>query len=146
MKRMVFNLDAGSWHGSATETVWVEPLESGNYRVENSPFYAFGVSYMDIVGGIDDDGLLIFDGVISRGGHSTYRIIKSSEGGNSFANYWVPLQQIGCTYEEGLNGLLSVDIPPEIDIFLAYELLERGENAGVWSFEEAHCGHATGKD
>ena len=37
--------------------------------------------------------------------------------------------------------LLAVDIPPNVDIHKAYELLDYGEQAGIWGFEEGHCGH-----
>jgi hypothetical protein len=45
----------------------------------------------------------------------------------------------GCSYEEGV--VLSVDVPPSVDIYAVYDLLEAGEIAGVWAFEEGHCGH-----
>jgi hypothetical protein len=32
-------------------------------------------------------------------------------------------------------------VPPETDVYEAYAALEAEENANVWGFEEAHCGH-----
>jgi hypothetical protein len=54
------------------------------------------------------------------------------------------LQALGCSYEEGPNGLLAVDVPPEANIFEVYSALEAGESRDVWTFEEGHCGHAVG--
>ena len=51
------------------------------------------------------------------------------------------LQEIGCTYERVGARLVAVDVPPETDIYKAYELLDAGEKAGVWGFQEAHWGH-----
>lgn len=142
LKKMTFLLDARMWHGSATETIWVAPLGGRDYRLENSPFYAFGISYQDIARGKEEAGSVLFDGVVSTGGHSTYRIIKNKDASSQFEKYWLPLHGIGCTFEEGIDGLLSVDIPPRTDIHAAYELLERGELNEAWTFEEAHCGHS----
>jgi len=140
LKKVIFPLDAGAWHGSATESVWVDDVGKGRYVLENSPFYAFGVSYQDVVSAKEVDGELVFDEVISRGGHSTYRLMVSG-GHEDFDCYWKSLQQMGCTYEEGLNRLISVDVPPLTDIYAAYNAFVAGEQAGVWSFEEGHCGH-----
>lgn len=55
--------------------------------------------------------------------------------------YWLPLENAGCTYERATGRLLAIDVPPLTEIHLAYGLLEAGEQAGVWSFQEGHCGH-----
>jgi len=51
------------------------------------------------------------------------------------------MERLGCTYENANSRLLSIDVPPSVDIYKAYSLLELGEKEGVWDFEEAHCGH-----
>lgn len=139
-RKVVLRLDPDAWHGSATETIWTEWLGENRYLVENSPFYAFGVSYQDVIKALPQGDELVYDSVLVRGGHSTYRIIKMASG--DFSTYWGPLQALGCTYEEGPNGLLSVDLPPSTNIRTAYEKLQDGERAGAWEFEEGHCGHA----
>lgn len=142
LRKLFFQLDQGAEHGSATESLWVEPLSSGRYRLRNSPFYVFGVSVEDIVFGKEEESLLVFAGVSLRGGHSTYRIIKSKDlRPESFQRYWAPLQESGCSYEEGPGRLLAVDVPPQADIHQVYSWLEQGEQALVWHFEEGHCGH-----
>ena len=47
------------------------------------------------------------------------------------------------TYESAeMNTLLlAVDVPPGVDVYAAYTLLEKGEADGIWYFEEGHCGH-----
>lgn len=139
MEKIVFKLDANAWHGSATETLWATPLGLNTFRVENSPFYAFGVSFDDIVSAVPTPEGLVFSGVIDRGGHSTYRLINIDT--TKFSFFWPQVQQLQCTYEEGPNGLLAVDVPPNANIHLVYEKLEDGERAGAWDFEEGHCGH-----
>ncbi|HYO51176.1 DUF4265 domain-containing protein [Archangium sp.] len=92
---MFFRLEEGAWHGSATESLWAEPVPGGRFLLRNSPFYALE-----------------------------------------------PLRQAGCSYEEGPGRLLAVDVSPLADIQHVYSLLEQGEQAQVWHFEEGHRGHA----
>jgi Domain of unknown function (DUF4265) len=51
------------------------------------------------------------------------------------------LEKDGCTFEGAREKLLAVDVPPRADIYGVYALLQRGEDAGAWEFEEGHCGH-----
>jgi hypothetical protein len=141
LAKVTFHLEPGSWHGSATETVWAEPVAPGQYRLRNVPFYAFDVSYDDVVGTREETGRLIFGSVLRRGGHSTYRLLLKEPLRDQLESFWKPLADCGCTYEEGHRPLLAVDVPADADIFEVYRRLEAGEVAGVWSFEEGHCGH-----
>jgi len=139
--KVMFQLEPGAWHGSATETLWAARMGPGQYRLENSPFFAFGVSYQDVVAAREDGGHLRFTEVVRRAGRSTYRIIRKSGAEDAFERLWKPLEGAGCTYEKGPNQLLAVDVPPSSNIASVYQLLEAGEAAGAWSFEEGHCGH-----
>lgn len=139
--KITFRLAQSSWHGSATESLWAEPVGPQTYRIKNVPFYALGVSFEDVVFANDDNNFLVFAKVDSHGGHSTYRMVVDTSREDKFEEFWEPLRALGCTYEEGSNRLLAVDVPPEADIYQAYKGLESGEAAGVWSFEEGHCGH-----
>ena len=59
-----------------------------------------------------------------------------------FQRYWRPLRAMGCAFENANDYWIAVDVPSKTDIHRAYALLEKGERDGVWTFEEAHCGHA----
>jgi hypothetical protein len=37
-------------------------------------------------------------------------------------------------------------VPPDVDIFKVYDLLERGLDEEAWTFEEGHCGHPVDVD
>jgi hypothetical protein len=138
--KVVFKLDASEWHQSATETLWAESVGGNCYRLKNVPFFAFEVSNQDVVFAEERERELHFKSVSSRGGHSTYRLrLLEKRTSERFAESWAPLQNLGCSYEEG--EVLAVDVPPTADIYAVYSLLEAGENAKVWEFEEGHCGH-----
>lgn len=148
MQKIFFNLEPGSWHGFQTETLNATLVREGVYKLENSPFFVSDVSFRDWVAASRVEGKLLFDKVIVRSGHSTYRILLKDAEQNQkrWYEYWLKLQSVGCTYEENrsLNlPMLTVDVPAEVDIYSVYRLLQDGEEAGVWEFEEGHCGHPT---
>ncbi len=140
--KVVFRLEESDWHSHATESMWASPAGSGRFRLENVPFYVFGVSYHDVVSAVIEEGLHAYQDVVEKGGHSTYRIFLPEEIlAEKFDEYWDALRTLGCTYERGTDYLIAVDVPPEADIYRVYEALEKGVGTGVWDFEEGHCGH-----
>jgi hypothetical protein len=141
--KVTFRLDKSDWHDHPTETLWAELAGAGRFRLRNVPFYAYGASYDDLVLAVEDGDERIVQGVVEHAGHSTYRIfVSNTEVLQKFAEYWSPLEELGCTLERATERLFAVDVPPTTDIYSTYDALERGSSAGVWDFEEAHVGHA----
>jgi hypothetical protein len=144
MQKIVIPLEPEAWHGYVTETVWAERVGEGRYRLRSVPFYAKGIGVEDIVT-VD----LLAETPVMRevslsAGHSTYRIFVSEQvsiGDKTFEKHWKALQLLGCTYERATEHLVAVDVPAKANIHKVYELLEAGERAGTWTFEEGHCGH-----
>ena len=158
--RVYFELPENDWHGGGLEGLWAEPLEaspSGTvYRLLNSPYYARGISYLDVVRAVqrqDGGSGLAFAGIIDHSGHSTYMILTPART-EEFESLWNRLSVLGCTYESaGIEKsasrnreLLSVDVPPSSDIHAAYAILEEGEKNNVWTFQEGHCAHVLGRN
>ena len=139
--KIAFDLGPDEWHGYSVETVWAEDLGAGNYRLRNSPFYAFNYSAEDIVAAEERDGRFFATSTVRPGGHSTYRIIKDPATTESeFGAYWAGLAALGCTYEGGPGNLVSVDVPPTASLARVSSLLDAGIAAGVWDAEEGHRG------
>lgn len=117
-------------------------VSGDRYRIDNSPFYAFDISCGDIVNVREASGRLLFDSVSERGGHSTYRVkLPSGKGHEDFLKYWPELSALGCSFEGSSvdeRRLYAIDLPPEVDVQAAYDVLRANEDAGVWEFEEAH--------
>jgi hypothetical protein len=111
------------------------------YELQNSPFYAYGVSYKDKVYADNVDGKLNFRLVAQKSRHSTYRVkLPEGESHEYFEARWEGLKNLGCTYEGSAQSrcrLYSIDIPPKADVNEVYKLLQREEDAGSWTFEEA---------
>jgi hypothetical protein len=137
--KLTFNLSP-DWHGSSTESVWAEPTPNGTLIIRNTPFYAKGVSFLDEVSFADEDGAAVFEDVVQKSGHSTYRILQPNKNKiERFEEFWKPIERLGCSLESKIdkNALYAVDVPPNVDVRSIYSLLEEGEKADVWDFEEA---------
>jgi hypothetical protein len=54
------------------ETVWAEQVGPDHYRLDNSPFWAYGVSWRDVVEAhMDEGGQLGFTRIVEKSGHRT---------------------------------------------------------------------------
>ena len=137
-------LTSNSIQNASTETMWAEPLGNDLYRLQNSLFAAYGFSYLDVVKAIGNETPEVVE-IVESSGHSTYRVLLEAGvlESDRFGHYWQKLENIGCTFEGSQSKLLSIDVPPSTNIFAAYSILESGESAGVWEFEEAKCAHST---
>jgi len=125
--------------------MWGEPVAGSDagdlYRVRNSPFFARGVSFLDVVRAEPSD---YFDGAleavefIDRSGHSTYMVICQTDI-DLFKKRWELLQALGCTFEGAtlsIGLLYSVDVPPKVDLERVHEVLADGERDGVWIYQD----------
>jgi hypothetical protein len=128
-----------------TETVWAVPMGNRLYRLDNVPFFAFAVSFDDVVIANECDGQLWFAGVARLGGHSTYRVAPTRpDDAASFQHAWTALAVLGCTYEKANDALYAIDVPPAADIRKVIGALMEGESAGIWQYEEGHLAHRLG--
>ena len=120
--------------------------EELRFELHNSPFYAKGVSYLDVVEASENPdypGEFQYVRTVRPSGHSTYRLLVV-KGSADFPQWWEQLEKLGCTYEysdEGEKLLYAVDVPASTDVFQVYRILEAGEKESVWLFDEGHCGH-----
>ena len=124
------------------ERMFAQQTDKGTFILDNSPFYAFDISYCDEFNADEDGDELVFRNVIARGGHSTYRIKLPKEKDHShFLKYWLKLQSEGCSYEgssANANRLYTIDIPTPASVDKVYTLMEKYEKEGIWEFEEGH--------
>jgi Domain of unknown function (DUF4265) len=135
--KIAFRLEDGS-----VENMHAEPLFDDTFRLKNSPFYFYGISFGDVFSVKVEEGRLFFSNVTARGGHSTYRVkLPPGKSHDHFLEFWNSLEKLGCTFEgTGANErrLYAIDIPPGADVNTIYRLLQEGEEAGNWEFEEGH--------
>ena len=96
------------------ETLWADDLGNGCYRLDNTPWYAYGISWRDIVEAKPAaDGQLQFQRIIEKSGHRTIRITADQP----FSDEWLQqIVQLGCTYEGANRKLVGIDLPPGINL------------------------------
>ena len=119
-------------------------FRGNRFRIDSVPFYVYGVSSEDVVVANEVEGRLRFQEVATRGGHSTYRVMVNDPAGyesEAFQRLWARLRELGCIYEVAKRRWITIDVPPDSDVFAVYRTLEAGAADGVWTFEEAHCGN-----
>lgn len=128
--------------GGGLENLHAVYVRGDEYVLDNIPFYALGISCGDTVNVQRVGECLMFQSVVLRGGHSTYRLkLPIGKGHDAFSEIWDILGRLGCTYEGsslGLRRLYAIDIPPGTDVSQVYSFLESLEQQGAIEFEEGH--------
>jgi hypothetical protein len=96
----------------------------------------------DVVVGRRREGEIWFQSVVTRGGHSTYRIAFQDPEGLSKPHPELDhLQALGCGYERVSSRIVALDIPEDVDADIVYQALEAGMAAGSWWFDELFSGN-----
>lgn len=142
---MTIELGKSSWHGFATETLWVEDLGDNQYEIRNIPFFTMGLAFKDIVSAYYKNNELIFEKVIHRSKRSTYRILVQRKNLDNLKNIdleFLKINKFSSNYEtyEQINWIMyALDVPLHC-VSDIYKILENGEKMGYWDFEEAYYG------
>ena len=146
MVKIVVQTDGGEWHGMTYETLWGSPINDMNFRIENAPLYAYGISYHDIARCSRlDDGLYRFNFAVVKGGHSNYRLLlRKGKNPSDFLSRWDRLQRLGCVYESSKDpeDVFAIDVPPHVDVYAVFDVLDQGEKDGIWHLDEGNFEHA----
>ena len=102
------------------ETLWATNLGEDKYQIDNSPFYAFGVSWLDVVFAPFDknEGFPTFQKMVSKSGHRTLRVVFDPpvEKGNKSDELLQGLVSRGCTCEGANPNYMAIDVPPDVDL------------------------------
>lgn len=123
--------------GKDVETLWAVPVGENLYRLDNSPFFAYRVSWEDVVHAEpDSDGALCFSHVAQKSGNRTVRVITdgyktTSEEAKPFLDGIIKL---GCSYEGIQPRLISINVPPKVELkTVADYLIESGHK---WEYAD----------
>jgi hypothetical protein len=122
-----------------TESMWVVGRNDG-YEIDNIPFYVRELALGDVVAAESDaSGLLWYSRLIRPSGHSTIRLLFSSESDVKIVRDG--LRRMGCESEVSDRPyLVAVDVPPSVPYEKVKDFLDRGEKAGQFEYEEACLG------
>ncbi|WP_394390150.1 DUF4265 domain-containing protein [Shewanella woodyi] len=120
------------------ESFWATPLGNDLYRIENVPFFAYGLNFLDVVLATADSDKLKPEirKVVNISGHRTYRIIfKNETKREKQVELLETLEQYEASYERADAINVAVDIKPSGDHIAVYDQLDEYEQAGFLSFE-----------
>jgi hypothetical protein len=121
--------------GVRTESVWAEGLSANTFRIDNVPFFVYGLSCNDVVVADIKEENFFLNKVIERGGHSTLRVFFRESHQKEQEVLIEKLNQLGATIERAYEKLIAIDIPSNVDIDPIIELLKNGESLGAWEYE-----------
>jgi len=123
-----------------SESIWAEDNGLGNFRIDNIPFFTYGISYNDIIfAELDRDNLLFFKKVIKRGGHSTLRLFFTNKLSEQEKQSEIKkLNKIGAVVERATESLFAIDVSPDTNLKSVISLLKEGEQRGEYEYEEGY--------
>jgi len=96
------------------ETLWAFDLGDHRYRLDNTPWFQYGVSYQDIVEAFPEpDGFLFFTRVVEKSGYRTIRVQADTGVPQSLIDN---LTASGCSFEGANPRFIAFDIPPDASL------------------------------
>jgi hypothetical protein len=109
------------------ETLWAFPLGNDLYRLDSSPWYAYGVSWKDVIEARprEPGDFPELVRVVEKSGHRTIRVIlkpPTDESPDSQA-VLAGLRELGCSYEGANRSYIAVDVPPEVQLATVRQFL-----------------------
>jgi hypothetical protein len=134
--KILFRVESDDDDSTYVETLWAYNLGDDMFRLDNFPYYAYGVSWHDVVYAPHDpdEQRATFKHVVSKSGNRTIRIIfeKPVENGNESQELLDNLVEIGCSFERANTRFIAVNIPPLVDLGEVVEILDQANEDVGW--------------
>lgn len=112
---------------SEVETLWAVSLGNDQYQLDNSPFYAYSVSWQDIVYAPfnPQEQFPTFQRIVVKSGNRTVRVICNppAEKGNESDVLLQSLVGLGCSFEGANKSYISINIPKDVDFDVVRDFL-----------------------
>lgn len=129
------------------ESYWAEDLGNDLYRLRNTPFYAYGLNFYDIVYAKSESADLkpSIIKVHKYCGHKTLRVIFLDEASAEERSARLSELNKYKAYHENANGILfAIDIEPDGDYGKVCDILYEWENNGILSYETCEAREGLG--
>ncbi len=104
--------------GEDVETLWAIALGNNLFRLDNSLFYAYDVSWQDVVEATEEaEDFYEFVRVVEKSGNRTLRIIFQNFSGKDEQGKQIlsDIENLGCSYEGANSKLISITIPSTVN-------------------------------
>jgi len=141
-QKIVFRLerDEDGYPPSDYERLWATPLPSGNYLIDNIPFFVMGISAGDEVSVRHEGDELFFDRLIKPSGASTFRLIPADPSASEKVR--AAIKALGCSSEYNQHvGLIAAEVPASKSIQPFLDYIVEEQERGVLDVEEGALRH-----
>lgn len=75
LDKVYVRLGQDAWHGFGEEALWAREVGDGLYELQNTPFFAKGLAFLDVVSVRREDGRLVVTSTSVPSRRSTYRAL-----------------------------------------------------------------------
>lgn len=131
------------------ESMWAKPLGNNLFEIRNTPFYAYGLNWGDIVRAVPSESHLkpeILE-VMKPSGNKTLRIYFDGKVSRaSQKSYLEDLKRLNLSYERANDILIALDIEPDADYKVICDKLWELEQKGVLEYETCEARVPNGFD
>jgi Domain of unknown function (DUF4265) len=120
------------------ETLWAVPVDVDLYRLDNSPFFAYGVSWQDVIEAKPgEDQVLEYVRCVKKSGNRTLRVIFQEYRSSDPAAEPVlqGLRELGCSYEGMQPRMISINVPANVDLSEVTGFLNR-QSGLQWEYAD----------
>lgn len=132
------HVDLPNHRATGGESLWAKPIADNLYRIENVPFFAFGLNYLDVVKAVPQTTETIPEivSVVRPSGHTTLRCyFDASVERERQAALLDELTAFGAAYERATATFVAIDIAADGSYGEVYDQLDEWEHAGLLNFE-----------
>ncbi|HEV3037060.1 MAG TPA: DUF4265 domain-containing protein [Candidatus Angelobacter sp.] len=120
------------------ETLWATPVDMNLYQLDNSPFFAYGVSWQDVIEAHPaEDQFLEYVRCVTKSGNRTLRVIVQDYRSDDQAAQEVlqGLKSLGCSYEGMQPKMISINVPPKVNLDEVADFLTR-QSGLQWEYAD----------
>ena len=119
LEKIVLRLEDGD--DTYVETPWVVNLGNGRYRMENCPFYFYGIAAGDVVGAeySKEEEHLVFTKVLEKSGNKLLRVVfenPADQEGPEKEHLKNIVKNMGCSYKGANPKYICIDIPKSVEL------------------------------
>ncbi len=139
--KVIFELPEPDFDGIRGEGLWASPVGENLFELQNSPWHARTVNWLDVVEAVanKENEWPKFVRVAKRSGHRTIHLYILDAGQPKKQEILDECNRLGSTYEEADGRLYALDFAPNVDLHPTIKYLERlkSEDVADWRVNEA---------
>jgi len=120
------------------ESLWAKSLGNNAFELRNTPFYAYGLNWGDIVEAIEEDrdSKPLVRRVIRESGNRTLRLFfAETVDRDTQVQYLDQMTELGLSYERATASLVAIDIHPGSDYGAVCDHLWHLEQKEILQYE-----------